>query len=339
MFLHSAKELKQRQLRCGKINSLIKNLEFESTPVCNICSSHDLSVISDKDRYGNPIRTAICNECGLIFLLDRLTNKSYDVFYKEAIYRRLIYQYKYHGKAISSESRLNKQTQYAAGLLMSIDGLIDIKEGMTLLDIGGSEGGVSMAFNKKYAMNATVVDPSLGEIKVTEAAGLRSINSNFETWETDQKYDLILLCRTVEHLYDLKFVLNKIRSLLKPGGVFFMDFLDFNCECRRYGPPQNVSRIDHCFWLTSPTALKILPFLGYRIRARLYTLDQAHMGLLLESGDSKPIREYSQIEESIIYYQTLNDEWVMNNRPKTPFKTWEYKLKKKIRNYIRIYSN
>ncbi|NOZ07566.1 MAG: class I SAM-dependent methyltransferase [FCB group bacterium] len=266
--------------------------------------------------------------------MDRLTNESYDIFYKEEIYRKLIYEYKYHGRAISSKSRFKQQIQYAAKLLGSIDGIVDIREGLTLLDIGGSEGGVSMEFKKRYAVDATVIDPSLQELKVAESVGLKGVNSNFETWETDEKYDLILLCRTVEHLYDLKFVLEKIGTMLKPGGTFFMDFLDFNCECRRYGPPQNVSRIDHCFWLTSRTAEKILPYLGFKIKAKLYNLGSGNLGLLLEKGEKKPIAEISQIEDSLIYYQKLNDEWVISNLPGSWIGSWKYKMKKKIRRFI-----
>jgi len=49
------------------------------------------------------------------------------------------------------------------------------------------------------------------------------INCDFLTYETEEKYDAIVIMGVIEHLPQYGLVLGKFASLLKPGGLIFLD--------------------------------------------------------------------------------------------------------------------
>src|ERR1700733_15517131 len=87
MFLIPPADLQDRRVRCRAEVQKLAGLASETVSACNVCSSIRNVVISMTDRYGFPGRTALCLDCGLIYLLDRLTADSYDQFYSAGHYR------------------------------------------------------------------------------------------------------------------------------------------------------------------------------------------------------------------------------------------------------------
>lgn len=103
---------------------------------------------------------------------------------------------------------------------------------------------------REFGLQGTVLDPATDEIEAARAAGLEAIVGSVEDWETEDRFDLILLCRSIEHLFDLKLSLSRIRGLLKPQGLFYCDIADFMEMCRMMGSPETFTKVDHCYWLT-----------------------------------------------------------------------------------------
>ena len=58
---------------------------------------------------------------------------------------------------------------------------------------------------------------------------------SLEQWKPVRKFGLILLCRTIEHLQDLRGGLEKIRRALSPKGLFYCDIVDFGRRDREGG--------------------------------------------------------------------------------------------------------
>ena len=59
-------------------------------------------------------------------------------------------------------------------------------------------------------------------------------NGSLETFETEKKFDLILLVQVIAHLEDPHATLRKIHTLLKPGGHLLIETWDSNSRTARY---------------------------------------------------------------------------------------------------------
>lgn len=253
---------------------------LEAATTCNLCRSDEATFVSHADRYGHTIRAAMCDWCGLVRLFDRLTPEAYAEFYRSGEYRRLVSAY--HGREINAQTIQVEQASYAQQLGDLLAG--QVQGGRTLLDIGGSTGVVANAIAQRFGMSATLIDPAARETAVAKQFGIETVTASAESWETDRRFDLVLLCQTIDHLLDPLAVLRKIRRLLTSSGVAFVDILDLEAEVKAKGISGTV-KIDHPFYFTRRTALAMFR------RAQL-KLDSSyawnnHIGFVLRTTDER----------------------------------------------------
>jgi len=261
LFLIPPGGLEQRRKRCEPEVQKLSDLTWETVTSCNLCSSRRSITISLADRYGLPAHTVLCMDCGLLYLADCLTVKSYSEFYSRGFYRSICSQF--NNVRHSIDQIQADQRNYARTLSSVVARYMPGRGTGRLLDVGGSTGIVTSEFVKKFSMSGTVLDPAEEEVAAARALGLHAVVGSVEDYQTDETYDLILLCRSVEHLMDLSGALARIRKLLKPGGLFYCDIADFMELCQQVGPPETVTKIDHRYWLTKETAVNIFHMLGF----------------------------------------------------------------------------
>ena len=94
------------------------------------------------------------------------------------------------------------------------------------------------------------------EIEAARRHGLIGIIGSAETWETDERFDVVMLCHTIEHLYDLRATMAKARRYLTRGGLFYCDCLDYMELCRMTGDcippdPDHARRKPLARWTTA----------------------------------------------------------------------------------------
>ncbi len=111
-------------------------------------------------------------------------------------------------------------------------------------------------------------DMSEDALLQAENLGFEKIKGRFEEVETAQRFDLIILNQTIEHLDDPVKIIEKSAELLLPGGILFIETpcilgLDAKCFRRRYWGGYHIPR----HWiLFSPDALKsLLHQHGFRV--------------------------------------------------------------------------
>lgn len=331
--IHPSKLFRVRQ-RCRPIVNELAKFSINPVDECNICGSNKKAIISENDRYGFPARTGLCLKCGLIYIVDRFSRGEYSDFYQEGIYRDLIAKFK--GKPQTIDKIQLAQVGYAGTLVRSMEGLLPRGQHVKLLDVGGSTGLVARAFVNHFGYMATVLDPAPSEIDIVQSFGLKGEVGSIEDWEGKEEFDLILLCRTVEHLYDLKKALVRIRELLKPCGLLYCDIADFPEICRREGPPEATTKIDHVFWLTQETAVPIFSSLGFELVAVIKTLPPDQIGFLLQASvptELKPVP--SELINMIIRgLRVIETDWQRYGQKPLDFqdrlKLGAYRAKKKF---------
>jgi hypothetical protein len=84
-----AADLAKRRTRCNAFVKELTGRVVDSQKCCNVCDAEQSAVFANVDRYGLPVRTAMCLGCGLVYLTDRLTADGYAEFYVSGTYRRL----------------------------------------------------------------------------------------------------------------------------------------------------------------------------------------------------------------------------------------------------------
>lgn len=248
---------------CMDVLSDINKIEHTSSLNCNMCDSQKIIVISQKDRYGINLRSGICSNCGLVFLIDRLTKSGYWDFYSSGLYRRLISTF--HEKVVNNESIHNMQKVFAHNLISTFHEKFEYLNGGTMLDIGGSSGNISKIIKEKYNYKLSILDPAGEELNYKVSNDVELIHSFIEDFDYgNKKYDVILLYQTIDHLYDLRKSLIKIQDMLADEGIFIFDILDFSFCCN-YGPADHFLKIDHCYYLSREIVENMLKPFGFEV--------------------------------------------------------------------------
>lgn len=224
----------------------------ETVSACNLCGGQEFASLHRLDRYGFQVRQCSCTGCGLRFLSPRMTAQAYRRFYEKGHYRSLLSHF--YGRSITAESIEQEQAEYAERLVALLAAHLDGLEMETLLDVGGSTGVVAAAISYAFDLDATVLEPSRAEAERAAERGLRVIHGTIEDLEPADKYDVILLCQTIDHLIDIRGALRTLRHMLNEGGLFFVDVV-------LNGPV----KIDHPYDLSEECVLHYLAMSGFNV--------------------------------------------------------------------------
>lgn len=239
---------------------------------CNCCGGKRYRLVATVDRYRLNAPAAQCNDCGLIFLSYRMTPEAYGEFYEKGHYRELFAQWT--GRQYGLAEIESDQKRYADTLHRLLLPHMESRMGGLLLDLGGSTGIVAEAMAKAFNLDATVVEPSADEAARAHAKGLAVAQVGIDEYSAGgNHYDLILLCRTVDHLLDVKGTLGRIRQWLAPSGLFFVDFMIL---------PQ--TKIDHPYLIYPPAAKRYLEQAGFKVIVSQKAVDGRHFNMLAEGA-------------------------------------------------------
>jgi SAM-dependent methyltransferase len=285
----------QRAERIASVGYDYAARELEPVGACNLCGSTDHEELARRDRYGFPATTRLCRRCGLGFLSPRLTAREYAAFYGN-VYRPLVSAF--HGRRIDAETVQEDQRAYAAEL---VDFLRDVLDGppRSVLDVGGSTGVVAAAVVDAFGGKATVLDPAADELAVAAAQGLETVEGFAEDFAPGaRRWELVLLCQTIDHLLDVAGTLAALRGLIAPEGRAFVDVLDFVLAARRAGSVEQATKIDHPYSLTHDTARGFFVQAGFEPVAERLSGD-GHWGFVLAPADPRE-PDWAQLGEAAL---------------------------------------
>lgn len=243
----------------------------ETVTECNCCGSKRYRLVSTLDRYGLDAPSARCADCGLIFLSYRMTADAYREFYEQGHYRALL-------EIVFKKSRgptmlESDQTRYAERLSARLAQFMTGREGGLHLDLGGSVGIVAERLSRDFNLDSTVVEASQVEAEKARGRGLAVAPVRLQDYEAGgNHYDLITLCRTVDHLLDIKADLGRIRQWLAPGGLFYVDYVI-----------EPETKIDHPYLLSHGPMRRYLEQAGFVLKATTM-MDKRHRAELCEGA-------------------------------------------------------
>ena len=211
-----------------------------------------------------------------------MTAAEYADFYAHT-YRPLVSAY--HGRLIDATTVQEEQQSYTAELVEFLRETLS-ESPSRVIDIGGSTGVVASGIAEAFDAKATVLDPSPEELAVAKAAGMETIAGFAEDFDAgDRRWDLVLLCQTIDHLLDVSATLTALQRMLAADGHAFVDILDFDLALDRNGLEGSV-KIDHPFYLTRNTALGFFDKTGLEVVAERLS-DDGHRGFVLRPTEPR----------------------------------------------------
>lgn len=239
-----------------------KSQPKEDVEACNLCGGSRFSVLSRYDRYRLPVWTLLCMGCGLGFISPRMTKQAYADFYSTGTYRKLSAQFSSSSR--DPEKLRAAQRNYAAWIADFMWPHLKSSQAKAwIMDVGGGEGIVSRYIMDKFGYYASkVVDPS----------GESGEPVCFEDYEQNGKeYDLVLICQTIDHVLDLKGVLQKAHSMLSADGFMYVDIVDFPFVANLVGGMIGALKVDHPYSLSDTVMTAALTSLGFNIIQKDYS--------------------------------------------------------------------
>ena len=263
--------------------------EQPKTPIeyCNLCGGSAFIVLTHRDRYGYATPAAGCSRCGLVFLDPVMTQEAYARFYAET-YRPLVSAY--HGRTIDASSIQEEQREYAVERGDLLAAHLTGRGCRTLLDIGGSTGVVAHALACRFDLSATIVDPAPLETAQAQALGIETIEGLIEAVDLgDRRFDIVLLCQTVDHLLDIGGTLRRVRELLAPNGLLFVDIVDFRAAYLRNWSIEEAVKIDHPYYLTEPTMVAYLRQAGFEVARTAFAADHLHVSYVAQPSTPESV--------------------------------------------------
>ena len=251
---------------------------------CNLCGHSAFTVLTHRDRYGFPATASACDRCGLVFLDPVMSARAYGRFYA-GTYRPLVSAY--HGRLIDARTIQDEQREYAADRADLLAPYLQSGGHRTLLDIGGSTGVVAHAFSRRFALEATVIDPAPLEAQEAQALGIETIEGLVEEVDLgDRRFDVVIVCQTVDHLLDVAGTLHRIRQLLSDRGILFIDIVDFRAAYLRNWSVEDAIKIDHPYYFTESTILASLQRAGFEVLRTDYAADHLHVSYVARRTDA-----------------------------------------------------
>jgi 2-polyprenyl-3-methyl-5-hydroxy-6-metoxy-1,4-benzoquinol methylase len=185
-------------------------------PICNGTNTMPHAVAEDIEYFTSAQKFSYnrCNDCAVLFVSPMLDDKL------DAIYPKNYYSFVAAG---------------ATGLVQKVKQALDRRmfravtrqipgEKLAALDIGGGSGWLLDAVKavEPRVTITRVVDIDPGAKTTAERAGHRYFLGTVEQFESEEKYDLILMLNLIEHVRRPDEVLAKARSLLTPHGLLLI---------------------------------------------------------------------------------------------------------------------
>jgi 2-polyprenyl-3-methyl-5-hydroxy-6-metoxy-1,4-benzoquinol methylase len=198
------------------LTSLHRFAPHGALTACNLCQSHEGTLVAVSDRHGQPLPVTCCASCGLAYVdpiptrdeLARFYAERYRLEYKQASRPRLKHIYR-AGKVALGRLRI-------AGLLAAPPARV--------LDCGAGGGEFSYLLSSR-GYRLTGIEPNDGyreyaraEYRVDLRPGTLDDNE-FRPAE----FDLITIFHVLEHVPDPRAALQRLSAWLKPGGHLYIE--------------------------------------------------------------------------------------------------------------------
>lgn len=232
---------------------------------CEVCGSYDAENIYHQrfilpEGYPFPSKYDIlcCKQCGFIFANTGVSQIEYDRYYKSlSIY----------SSAKTQETEMKCDAWQLKRFFKISDNIKKFVPSLNanILDIGCANGELLSVLKQYYGYrNLYGIDPSKHCVK---NATFKDINARvgtlFSKWVKIPKMDLIILSHVLEHVRDLAKALIRLKSLMKPQALLYIEVPDAKRYSNFLHSPFQDINTEHINHFSKISLSNILSSCGY----------------------------------------------------------------------------
>lgn len=212
--MRTATQMKARSVFLNKIEKGIYTLRQNPC----LCGGKSDTLLAKKDRYEIPIRTVLCNKCGLVRSDPYYTEETLAQFYTNE-YRSL-----YTGSHASTEGFFLEQRIFGSDICNFLSKRVYSNNEVTgkkIFEIGCGAGGILEAFREK-GNEVFGCDYGSAYVEFGQRKGLTLVAGGATTLTPFGVADVVILNHTLEHMTRPNEELEQIKKLLSPSGVLYI---------------------------------------------------------------------------------------------------------------------
>jgi SAM-dependent methyltransferase len=185
---------------------------------CKICFSSSLEEIGSKSGVlrGDRFSLLRCSTCGYAFVANPLLD--YGAIYSEEYYRGAGADHSIDYLFELSHPELTIRQYEWRGILKVVESMVPLSPSTRWLDFGCGNGGLVRYLREEKNCQAVGYEHGWIRSRAVEA-GIPFLNTEIE--QNRGSFDIVSAIEVLEHVVDPLAELRLIRSLLKPGGLFF----------------------------------------------------------------------------------------------------------------------
>ena len=253
-----------------KVQSLVKQ-ELCSIP-CNLCGSKEVSVLANHSRSGEPLRTLICRECGLVWS-DPLPHHPRDFYEND-------YRISYKGHYSPKPKHILRAGNVALSRHRKIERLLTTP--LAILDVG-SGGGEFAYLLQTLGHQVQGIEPNKGyaEYSIREYGLNVQVGFVQDVIIPQQSFDLITIWHVLEHTENPFAVLTKLHALLKPQGILVVEVPNIEAICQS---PKSTFHEAHIFHFNIATLTRLAEKADFTEISHVVSADGGNITLFLHKA-------------------------------------------------------
>lgn len=213
---------------------------------CDLCGSRNHRLVGRKQGKLTGFLFCIvrCSRCGFVFVNPGLDDASLLSLYDEDYYFGRGFDP--WASYLSETGGIQDHPCYRSeDIAASIDGVARTTgiEGRDVLDIGSGLGGLIKALSA-LGYNVLGIETSQFAVKLCQEAGLDVAEGPLsQAVLTTEKFDVVTLIETIEHIPDPTQTMRLVSTLLKPGGIVYVQTGDVDQAFDYLGKYNSVMRV------------------------------------------------------------------------------------------------
>jgi SAM-dependent methyltransferase len=302
------------------VNSVAIEIDHDA---CVLCGGSQGRLVGRRDRWGRPLRSLICDGCGLVRVDPLPDEQALAAFYREEYRRR------YKGAFQPKAKHCHRETRCA---IERVERLLPLyRPGMRVLDVGSGAG-----FFPYVASRAGIAVDGIEPNRAYAAFGQQQLGldtlqvGRLEDVSTGG-YDLLTIHHVLEHLRDPYQAMTRLHALLRDGGRALVEVPNIEA---RYHMPGRLFHIGHLYWFNPVNFDALARRCGFEVERSELTAGPCHLRRLLrrlpdtERDDTSAWRQSLTDNGERVWSRLHGHGWLQHLLTPTPYTRWLARMRR-----------